>query len=169
MTPNSDGLPRPIRRRDRAISTQDARKLLEHGEWGTLSAVGSDGQPYGVPMSYVVMDQAIYFHCAHAGHKIENLEFEPRASFCVVGRTQPVFVTDFSTYYESAIVFGSVRTVDDENEKAKALYGLAEKYLPDYVEQAEPAIRKSFERTRVLALSIDGLTGKAKRAKSLAD
>lgn len=164
--PAAPGPARPIRRKDRATPLSDAWDLLDRGEWGTLSTVGSDGQPYGVPLSYVVMDQSIYFHCAQGGHKIDNLDAAPRASFCVVGATQPVFVTNFSTWYESAIVFGSVRTVEDEDEKTRALYRLVEKYLPDHRDQAESAIRKSFGRTRVLALSIDHLTGKAKRPPS---
>ena len=60
-----------IRRKDRALDASAAKRLLAHGEYGILSTVDADGQPCGVPLNYVYRNDAIYFHCAHAGHKIE--------------------------------------------------------------------------------------------------
>jgi nitroimidazol reductase NimA-like FMN-containing flavoprotein (pyridoxamine 5'-phosphate oxidase superfamily) len=41
-----------IRRKDRALSEEEAFKILKAGEYGVLSTVGEDGYPYGVPVSY---------------------------------------------------------------------------------------------------------------------
>ncbi len=154
---------RAIRRKDRAISEEEARNLLEKGEYGILSTVGKEGRPYGIPLSYVMMDGALYFHCALMGRKVENLEFCPQVSFCVVGPTRPVYAGSFSTYYECALAQGTARKVEDAEEKRRSLMLLAEKYLSEHMDKAPGDIEKSFKRTAVYAIDIERLTGKAKR------
>src|SRR5689334_11917769 len=94
-----------LRRKDRGLDEPEARELLERGEYGVLSSCGPDGQPYGIPLSYCVIGDAIYFHCALEGHKLENIVADSRVSFCVVGTTE-VLPDKFSTRYESVIVSG---------------------------------------------------------------
>ena len=154
-----------MRRKDRAISQEEALELLERNEYGMLSTVGEDGQPYVVPLSYVLMDGQLYFHCAQVGQKIDNIVFCPRVCFCAVGATQPVYDGGFSTYFESVLVYGSARNVDGAEEKRRSLMLLAEKYLPEHMDKAEGDITKSFQRTAVYAISIDHISGKAKRKK----
>lgn len=72
---------RELRRKDRDMVEAEARELLERGEYGVLSACGPDGQPYGIPLSYCVIDNAIYFHCALEGHKLEILAANGKVSF----------------------------------------------------------------------------------------
>ena len=156
----------PIRRKDRAITEEEARDVLHQGEYGVLATVDAGGQPYGVPLSYSIMDGALYFHCATVGHKLNNLAANPAVSFTVVGPTQPVFDNGFSTYYESAVVFGKARKVTDDKEKRAALLDLARKYLPEHVDKAEEYTTRSFSHTDVYAVSIDAITGKSKRKKA---
>lgn len=155
-----------IRRKDRAITEEEARSLLNSCEYGTLATVSADGQPYATPISYIVMNGTIYVHCAKMGHKLDNIAANPAVSFAVVGKTQPVFENNFSTYYESAVVFGKARHVTDEKEKWDSLMALAEKYLPDHMEHAEKYIQGSFAATTVIAISMDTVTGKAKKKKA---
>src|SRR5512146_2802730 len=96
---------RPIRRSDRALTNEQAAEILQKGEYGVLSTVSPDGQPYGVPVSFAYADNALYFHCAVEGHKRDNLASNPRVSFCVIGGTEAL-PDKFATRYESAIVFG---------------------------------------------------------------
>jgi Predicted flavin-nucleotide-binding protein len=160
---------RAIRRKDRAISEEEARALLEKCEYGFMATADGNGQPYCIPLSYIVMNNAVYFHCAPAGHKLDNIAGNPLASFSVVGATQPVFDGGFSTYYESAVVFGKVRPVMDDKEKREALVALVEKYLPEDMDKCDTAIDKSWSRTAVFAISMDRVTGKSKRQKSSRD
>ncbi len=76
---------------------------------------------------------AIYFHCAVAGHKLENIAANSRVSFCVVGKTE-VLSDQFATHYQSVIVFGQAEEVFDE-EKHLALEGVLAKYSPGYREK----------------------------------
>lgn len=52
---------------------QEATAILDVAEFGVLSTIGNDGQPYGVPLNYIYKDRAIYFHCAVAGQKLDNI------------------------------------------------------------------------------------------------
>lgn len=47
---------REIRNSARALTDEMTRELLERGEFGVLSTVSKDGEPYGVPMSYAFAD-----------------------------------------------------------------------------------------------------------------
>ena len=59
-------------RKDRAIPEAEAKALLSKAEYGILSTVSDDGQPYGVPLNFCIVENCIYFHCAIEGRLIEN-------------------------------------------------------------------------------------------------
>jgi uncharacterized protein len=150
-----------MRRSDRAIAKEEALRLLEGGEWGVLSTVGSNNQPYGMPLSYCILGDCLYFHSAIEGHKIDNVAHNPMASFCVVGKTH-VLPSKFSTEYESTIVFGQVHEALGD-EKQKALEGLLRKYSPEFLERGLKYIQVESKTTRVYGLSLETVTGKARR------
>ena len=150
-----------LRRKDRGMPESEARALLERGEYGVLSLCGTDNEPYGLPLSYCVLDNAIYFHCALEGRKLDNLAVNNRASFCVVGATE-VLPEKFSTRYESVIVSGRISEALDA-EKQHGLEGLTDKYCPEYREKGLQYIASDAARTRVFKISIDTICGKARR------
>lgn len=152
---------RQMRRSDRAIPDSEARQILQAGEYGILSTVSADGQPYGVPVSYAYTGEVIYFHCAVEGHKLENLSSNNRVSFCVVGQTQ-VLPDKFATNYESVIVFGKAFEVVDD-EKQAGLVELLKKYSPDFMEKGERYIKGDAPNTKVYKIAAESLTGKARR------
>jgi nitroimidazol reductase NimA-like FMN-containing flavoprotein (pyridoxamine 5'-phosphate oxidase superfamily) len=154
-------MPRPIRRSERALTNEQAAEILQKGEYGILSTVSPDGQPYGVPVSFAYTDDALYFHCAVEGHKLDNLESNPRVSFCVVGGTE-LLPDKFATRYESAIAFGKACELIG-NEKRSALMELLKKYSADFVEKGERYIENDIEKTRVFKIEIETLSGKARR------
>ena len=106
------------------------------------------------------VNNGIYFHCALAGHKLDNLATNPCVSFCVVGRTN-VLPAEFSTEFESVIVFGRASVIAGE-ERYQALNGLIEKYSPDFIAEGAAYIEKHDSQTCVVKVEIDGMTGKAK-------
>jgi nitroimidazol reductase NimA-like FMN-containing flavoprotein (pyridoxamine 5'-phosphate oxidase superfamily) len=150
-----------LRRKDRGMSEAEARELLERGEYGILSTCGLDGQPYGIPLSYCVSDNAIYFHCALEGHKLEILSDNSKVSFCVVGKTE-VLPDKFATRYESVIVTGRATEVFDE-EKLLGLKGLLPKYSADFIAEGLNYITAKGAQTRVFRVSMDSISGKARR------
>lgn len=155
---------RPMRKKNREVSQTETELLLQEGAYGVLATAGANGQPYATPLSYVYRGSALYFHCAHEGLKIDNLRANPAVSFCVVGQTK-VLPSQFSTEYESAVVFGNANEVIGE-EKADALLWLIEKYSPEFVEKGRVYIANMIEETTVVRIDITRLSGKARRKKA---
>jgi uncharacterized protein len=152
---------RSIRRKDRELSLEVATRLLAEGEYGFLATVGTDGQAYGLPLNYVYKNNCLYFHSALEGHKLENIKANNKVSFCVVGRTK-VLPDKFSTEYESAIAFGTASVVQGK-ERYDALLSILEKYSPDFLEEGKRAIAKYDDKTTIIKVDIDHLTGKARK------
>jgi nitroimidazol reductase NimA-like FMN-containing flavoprotein (pyridoxamine 5'-phosphate oxidase superfamily) len=151
--------PRSLRRVDRQISQEETLALLEQGEWGTLATVGSDGAPYAVPLNYVFWGDAIYFHCAQTGHKLDNIAFEPRVSFNVASEIQTL-PDVVSTAYASVTVSGRARMASPE-EKHAALKALLEKFTPMQPEVILAYLEKrKNDALHVYRIDIEAMTGK---------
>ncbi len=155
---------RPMRRKDRLLGDDDSRQLLLTAQYGIMASVSPDGQPYGVPLSFVFKGDKIYFHCARDGRKIDNIHANDRVSFTCVGQPKPAYEhKNFTTYFESVIVFGRVSEIADQDERYAAMHALCLKYLPDYMDNFDEAMQRSNSRTAVYAILPERITGKAKR------
>lgn len=150
-----------MRRKDRALTQEESLRILEENTYGVLSTAGGDGQPYGVPLSYVWKDGAIYFHCAGEGHKLTNISENDRVSFCVIGSTQ-ILPDKFSTSYESVIVFGRAKELSDEEKKA-VLMELVYKYSSGFEGEGEKHIENAFKRVKVYKIATEHITGKGRK------
>jgi nitroimidazol reductase NimA-like FMN-containing flavoprotein (pyridoxamine 5'-phosphate oxidase superfamily) len=150
-----------LRRKDRAITEEEAIALLNKAEYGVLSTVTENGEPYGVPLNFCVIDHCIYFHCAVEGRKIDNIKQNKSVSFCAVGNTE-ILPDKFGTKYESVIVSGEVEEVFDMN-KQLVLEGLLHKYSPEFIDKGIKYIEDLKEKTRVFKITINKLTGKARK------
>lgn len=150
-----------MRRKDRLITNTEALSILEKGEYGILSTLSSNHEPYGVPVNYCFIDECIFFHCAPEGRKIDNINNNPKVSFCVVGRTE-ILPDKFGTKYESCIVQG-VASESSSEEKQLALEGLIKKYSANSVSEGFEYIQKLKDKTRVFKISIESISGKARR------
>jgi uncharacterized protein len=154
---------RKIRRKDKEIGNDEAIALLTNGEYGVLSTMGSDGQPYGVPLNYAYKDNCIYFHCALTGHKIDNIEHNPKVSFCTIGDTK-VLPSEFATEYVSVVVFGVASEVRGA-ERYDALLWILEKYSADFIQEGKDYIDKMNKVTKVIKIDIAHMTGKKAPSK----
>ncbi|MBF0127553.1 MAG: pyridoxamine 5'-phosphate oxidase family protein, partial [Magnetococcales bacterium] len=101
------------------------------------------------------------FHCALTGHKLDNLAWQSKVSFCVVGKTK-VLPDRFGTEYESALIFGVAGEVHGEERQA-ALVALLEKYCRDYLGEGMRYIQNKEKATRVFRITVDYLSGKARK------
>lgn len=152
---------RELRRKDREIPQEEAYSILDKAEYGVLSTVSHDGRPYGVPLSFCVLDGCIYFHCAVEGRKIDNLEVNNAVTFCTVGDTE-VMPEKFGITYQSAMVFGKAEEAFAD-EKRTALEGLVRKYSPDFIESGAKYIDALSDKTRVFRIVIDHISGKSRK------
>ncbi len=150
-----------LRRKDRAITKEEATSLLNKAEYGVLSTVTKGEKPYGGPLNFCMIDNGIYFHCAVEGQKIDNIKENKCVSFCVVGNTE-LLPDKFATKYESVIVSGEVEEVFHTNKQV-ALEGLLHKYSPEFFGKGLKYINGLREKTRVFKITINELTGKARK------
>lgn len=147
-----------LRKKALAMDKEEALKLMEDGEYAVVSVIGADGYPYGFPMSYALLDGQIYFHGAKAGHKMDCLRHSDKVSVTVIGATE-LLPERLDTNYESVVIFGRAAEVTDE-EKKLALLALVAKYSPLYVEKGQKSLEEEFERTTVVGIKIEHMTGK---------
>ena len=124
---------REMRRGRQALSEDACGEILARGTSGVLAVRGDEGWPYAVPLSYVYSAGRVWFHCAPAGHKLDALRREEKASFCVIDRDE-IVKEKFTTYFRSVILFGRVRVLEDDAEKRAAL--LKTLRLPEHLSTA---------------------------------
>ncbi len=150
-----------MRRQDRRLADSDALALLKRGEYGVLSTTDQEGNPYGVPLNYIYLDDTVYFHCALEGLKLDNIAVNGQVSFCIVGKTE-VQPGKFSTLYESVIIRGKAAEVKGI-EKEQALLALVQRFAGEYMEKGRHYITKEQDKCRVYKVIIHNITGKASR------
>lgn len=152
---------REMRRKDRQLTEEEALAILKKGEYGVLSTVGSDGLPYGVPISYAFADNKIWFHGAGEGRKFDNMGSNNNVSFCVVGKTE-VMPEKYGTKYESVIAAGKVRLCEGD-EKTTGLMNMVSKYSSEFMEGGEKYANASINKVSVFCIEDLQITGKARR------
>lgn len=151
---------REMRRKNQALSLEESAAVLMRGTSGVLALSGDNGYPYAVPISYVYDGTHIYFHCAKAGHKLDAIERDGRASFCVIDKDD-VIPEEYTSYFRSVIAFGTIHVIQDEQEKRAAIEKLALKYVPEDTEaRRKSVIDREWGPLCMLEMTIEHLTGK---------
>ena len=162
----------PIRRRDRALSTEEAYEVLAHGMYGTLSVMSGDGYPYGVAMNYASDHEKIYLHCACApdlpnsknagkvvGKKVADFLRNPKVCFSVFSNEKNI-PDKFSTDYDSVVVFGTIKKCED---KKTAITKIISKYCPNYMKEGDDFAKKLAPVFETYEITIEHISAKARR------
>jgi hypothetical protein len=68
----------------------------------------------------------------------------------------------FSTKYESAIVFGKAFELTDD-EKHKGLLEIVKKYSPGFIKEGLQYIENAANKARVYKIVIESITGKSRK------
>ena len=173
-----------MRRKDREMNREFGMKIIDKSRYGVISMVDEDNEPYGIPLSIVRDGDNLYFHSAMEGRKVKIFEKNPNASVVFVGEIKvpenytkeelDEIVKDeskavllissvFTTEYESAVVKGKVKLVEDKEEKIKAMKLICEKYTPTKMDYFDMAIKAGLKRTNVYSIKIEEFTGKRKK------
>ena len=155
---------KPMRRSDRQLTDEETLQLFRDAEYGVLSVTDENNMPYGVPMSFALSDNVIYFHCSAAGGKrISGIRHDPNACFTVIGDTK-LLPQKFATLYMSGIVYGKIEIISDDTEKQKGIEAILQKYSPDHIENGMKYIASALDKIYVLKLEIEKITGKGRKA-----
>ena len=151
---------RELRRKKQMLSEEENAKILKYGTSGFLALAGDNDYPYAVPISYVYDGEKLYFHCARSGHKMDAIKRNPKASFCVIDQDL-VVPEEYTSYFRSVIVFGTMRILEQDMEKRAAIEKLALKYAPDDTqENRHKAIEREWKPLCVLELTPEHISGK---------
>ena len=150
---------REMRRIKQLLPDEVAVEILERNTGGTLALSGDDDYPYAVPISYVYVDGALYFHSAKTGHKIDAIKKCNKASFCVIDKDE-IVPEKYTTFFRSVIAFGKIELVEDVEEMKKIATTLAMKYSSDYPEGIPAEIDSSIQNMAIIKLTIEHMTAK---------
>jgi nitroimidazol reductase NimA-like FMN-containing flavoprotein (pyridoxamine 5'-phosphate oxidase superfamily) len=153
-----------LRRADRELGEARVGEMLARGYCGRLATISADGTPYIVPLLYVWMDGKVYVHNTIArGHLRQNVDRNASACFEIdepgevfaYGR----FECDTAVSFRSVIAFGTVRVVEDRDEKTRFCTALMEKYAARVAERPK-AFFPRLDLIAVYAMTIERVTGK---------
>ena len=152
-----------MRRSAQAMSDDRIREVLQRNTSGVLSLLDENGYTYGVPLSYLLRGNTIYFHGAKAGAKLDAVRHHDKVSFTVIDRDE-VIPEEYTTHYRSGIVFGKARIVTDEEELGIAIRALGRRYAPNATpERLESAVAAE-PHFAMIALDMEHLSGKESKA-----
>jgi len=145
------------------METKAAKELLHDVVVGGFATINSDNTPYVVPVHFVLSDNKIYLHGASSGQKIDNIKRNAKASLMVYKMHDIVISGDrvpcnVNTKYESAIVDGEAKIVEDEIEKIFALSKIISKYTPQL--DASKLSSDMVKDVAVIAIEIENISGK---------
>lgn len=149
---------RPMRRFRQQLTDEQCTAILQTEKRGVLAVNGDGGFPYTVPLNFVYDGGKVYFHCAVAGHKLDAIQADSKASFCVLHECG-LADDGWSYFVDSVVVFGSVTVVTDEAARIDKLRKLGRKYFPTAA-MVEHDIAKNAARALVLELTPQHITGK---------
>ncbi len=132
-------------------------------------ATAQDDQPFlsTLLFAYDSETKAIYFHTKRSGRVWENIAANPRVCLTAaeMGRLLPAQTAmNFSVEYQSVVVFGTARLLDDQREAQRGLQLILNKYFPhlqpgrDYRE----IVDSELSVTAVYRLEIEEWSGKKK-------
>ena len=158
------------RRPENAMPDEWTRESLGRARIGHV-ATRWDDQPFITPTNfwYDPERNEIYFHSNIVGRVRANAERSSARGEAVCfeasefGRFLPSNVAlEFSLQYESVICFGTIRVVEEAEEKRRGLYGLLAKYFPGMRagEEYRPIAGDELKRTSVYAIAIRSWSGK---------
>ena len=151
-----------MRRKDREKDSAFAYALFKDCEYATLATMNEDFTPYCIPVSPVVIDGSIFFHCAKEGQKLDNIRRNSDVCISCVSSVKPV-PEKFTTEYCSAVAFGKCEEINDRDEKIDVLKVICEKYAYSNMGGFEKEIAESLGKTCVCKIKITSITGKENR------
>jgi len=156
---------REMRRKDREMDLAEAKELLERCDEGILSTISIDnGYPHPVCVNHYYDGEALYFHCAKKGHKLDNLKANNKVSFICTSDIE-ILQSKYATDYKSVIVYGRASIVEDDQLRKEVLYNLSKRYVGKFIANFAKELAGSFKVTEVVKIEIDHISGKKVKRK----
>ena len=151
---------REMRRIKQQVSEEECKKVLNECKRGVLSLIGDDGYPYGVPISYVYVDGAIYCHSAGKGYKVDCIKRDPKVCFSSTV-SEEIVEKETTAKFESFIAFGKASFVDDADEKRKVMTAFVDRLTPNEIATGMAYLEKALASVNLIKVTIEDVKGKA--------
>lgn len=142
------------------------RAFLARAQFAHI-ATAYDGQPFlnATTFWHDAARHEVYFHSNVVGRMRANAQHDARVCFQVFesGKFLPSNVAlELSVQYRSVVAFGTLRVLENDADKKRALYGLMQKYFSHLPvgELIRPITQKELNRTSVYAIAIAEWSGK---------
>lgn len=150
------------RMKEHPLSQEEITALLSSEQVGNLGTVSPDGFPYITPVHFVVIGGKVYVHGLCIGQKIKYLKENPKVGFEVFKMNglihDPELPCDTNTDYQSVIILGNAKLVDDDALKIQVLDEVVKKFTPQHVGKSYPAAM--LKATGVIEITPLETTGK---------
>jgi uncharacterized protein len=129
-----------------------------------------DGQPFVIPTIHVRVDETIYVHGSPASRMLRTLEQGVPACVTVThvdGLVLARSAFHHSMNYRSAVVLGTARIVDDQQQKFDALHSLTDHLMRGRWEDIRQPNPEELRRTLVLEIAIESASAKIRTGPPL--
>ncbi len=148
-----------MRRKEKEITDKTAMESIILRSSVCRLAFSEENRPYIVPLCFGYKDNALYFHSAHQGKKLDILRKNNKVCFEFDIDHEIVEADEacgWSMKYQSVIGFGKGSIIDDIESKHKALNIIMQQYSRNSYEYPDKAVKKIV----IIKVEIEHMTGK---------
>jgi nitroimidazol reductase NimA-like FMN-containing flavoprotein (pyridoxamine 5'-phosphate oxidase superfamily) len=152
-----------MNRKEKEISGREQLiDIIQQGKYASI-AMCREGEPYLVTMNYGYDRQrnALYFHCAQKGLKLDFIRANPNACATVI-EDRGYKMGECDHAFRSVVFWGTMYLVEDLQEKKRAVEVLLNHLEedPNRVRQKSLKSDDVYQEVGILRLDIDEMTGK---------
>ena len=146
-------------------ATYDVEKINSILDAGFLCYVGYiyDGNPISIPMAYSRKDDKVYIHGSTANRMLLSILESGKTSITVTHLDGLVLARSglhHSVNYRSATLFGSLKKIENDNEKIVILGDIVNQMVPNHWDTLRPMYQKELDRTIVVEFTIETASAK---------
>jgi nitroimidazol reductase NimA-like FMN-containing flavoprotein (pyridoxamine 5'-phosphate oxidase superfamily) len=148
-----------MRRKDKEITDEAVIQSIIHKSPVCRLAISDGDHPYVVPLCFGYKDNALYFHSAREGKKLDiirknhNVCFEFDIDHEMMESEK---ACEWGIRYRSVIGFGKASIIDDLDAKRAAL----DIIMAHYSEGSHSYPDSALNKTIIIRIDIESLTGK---------
>lgn len=146
-------------------------KILDDGFICYVSFV-IDEQPFIIPTLYARVGDAIYIHGSHISRMLKHLETGEKICLAVTlvdGIVLARSAFHHSMNYRSAVIFGTGKLIESDNEKLSALKAISDNLLKGRWEDVREPNRKELNVTSVIRIEIEEASAKIREGMPIDD
>lgn len=153
-----------VRRKEKEITdTAEMRDIVGSARFAAVALSDSGGEPYVVTMNHGwdAEKNALYFHCAHKGRKIDLINANGRVCATVV-EDHGYKHGECDHAYRSIVMYGTIEVIEDLEEKKHGLQVLLDhqEKEPDPIKARTLPDDAAYDKVGVLKMTIEEMTGK---------